>query len=144
MSGRTLFDGASPKTQTIEAVKQLIAYQQHHGQVPAEMPAFYRLSGEMVLVLSNKEDAYYVVTAKACSCPAATYQPGRACKHQRKFFPQPKKSQAQTEAESDAELVKIAGPKRLAMPPADSIRPGKNEGWGGGMNGPVDPAEVVA
>jgi hypothetical protein len=54
------------------------------------MPAFYRLSGEMVLVLSNKKDSYYVVTPKTCSCPAATYRPGQ-CKHQRRYFPEPKK-----------------------------------------------------
>jgi hypothetical protein len=29
-----------------------------------------------------------VTTPKACSCPAATYNPGQACKHQRKFFSQ--------------------------------------------------------
>ena len=40
----------------------------------------------MVLVLSNKKDAYYVVTPKTCSCPAATYHPGQPCKHRAKFF----------------------------------------------------------
>jgi len=39
----------------------------------------------LVLVLSNKKNAYYTVTAKACSCPAATYHQG-PCKHQRKHF----------------------------------------------------------
>ncbi len=112
MVRKTLFEGKDPKTQSIEAVKQLIAYH-HHGQEPAEMPPFYRLSGEMVLVLSNKEDAYYVVAHKACSCPSATYHPGQACKHQRKYFPQPMRT------------LKLA----------DEIRPAGK--WPGGMNGPV-------
>ena len=80
---------ASPVTQTRDAVQQLIAYF-NHGQQPEEMPSFYRLDGEMVLVLNNKKDAYYVVTPAGCSCPAATYHPGQPCKHSRKYFPQPK------------------------------------------------------
>jgi len=80
MNGKTLLELSSPVTQSCEAVKQLIAYH-HHGQVPKEMPDFYGLSGEMVLVLRNKKYAYYVVTPKACSCPAATYHPGQPCKH---------------------------------------------------------------
>lgn len=80
---------AFPVTQTREAVKQLIAYF-NHGQQPEEMPSFYRLSGETVLVQSNKSDAYYVTTPKSCSCPASVYNPGKPCKHSRKYFPQPK------------------------------------------------------
>ena len=49
------------------------------------MPSFYRLSGEIVLVISNNKDRYYVVTPKACSCPSFTYS-GGPCKHQRKYF----------------------------------------------------------
>jgi len=116
MVGRTLFEGASPKTQSIEAVKQLIAYH-HHGQKPAEMPEFYRLSGEMVLALSNKKDAYYMVTPKACSCPAATYHPGWACKHQRKYLP-------------------LKGEPVRTLNLADEIRPSGK--WPGGLNGPVN------
>jgi hypothetical protein len=82
---KVFIDAKSPTTQSTEAVKQLIAYH-HHGEEPKEMPDFYQLSGEMVLVLSNKKDAYYVVTPKACSCPAATYHPGQPCKHRAKFF----------------------------------------------------------
>jgi hypothetical protein len=116
MMNKTLYEGKSPLTQSAEAVKQLIAYR-HHGQEPQEMPAFYRLSGEMVLVLSNKKDVYYVVTHKTCSCPAAIYRPGAACKHQRKYFPAPKPAAT------------------------GSIRPeGK---WPGGFNGPVNMPEVA-
>ncbi len=80
---------SSPVTQTAAAVKQLIDYN-NHGQDPEEMPDFYRLTGDMVLVLSNKKDAYYVTTTKTCSCPAATYHPGQPCKHARKYFPESK------------------------------------------------------
>lgn len=86
---KTIVQIKSPVTQTVEAVQQLIAYF-NHGQQPEEMPDFYRLTGEMVLVLNNKKDAYYVTTPKSCSCPAATYNPGKPCKHRREYFPQPK------------------------------------------------------
>jgi hypothetical protein len=114
MAGKIIFEGESPKTQTIEGVKALITFH-NHGEAPKEMPAFYRMSGEMVLVLSNKKDSYYVVTPRDCSCPARTFNPGKPCKHQRGYFPQPKKA-------SEAKVQ-------------DSIKPvGK---WAGGHNGPV-------
>jgi hypothetical protein len=78
--------------------------------------------GRIVLVLSNKKDAYYTVTEKKCSCPVASYHHG-SCKHQRRYFPQGEK------------------PTATASEPG-SIRPtGK---WPGGMNGPVDPSEIKA
>jgi len=86
---------ASPVTQSREAVEQLIRYH-NHGQQPVEMPDFYRLTGEMVLVLNNKKDAYYVTTPKSCSCPASVYNPGKPCKHSRKYFPQPKPAEEPT------------------------------------------------
>jgi hypothetical protein len=119
MSGKTILEVTSPVTQTKEAVAQLIAYF-NHGHEPAEMPAFYRLTADMVLVRSNKGDAYYVVTPKSCSCSSATYRPNQACKHQRNYFPQPKKA---------AEPATV-GSIRLA---------GK---WAGGHNGPV-PLEAL-
>ena len=111
---------SSPVTQTLAAVKQLITFQ-NQGQEPAEMPAFYRLSAEMVLVRNNKGDAYYVTTPKSCSCPAATYNPGHPCKHARKYFSQPKR-------EVSALVV-------------DSIRP---DGKWHGQNGPWIEDEVKA
>ena len=76
---------SSPVTQTAAAVKQLIAYQ-NHGQEPEEMPAFYRLTRDMVLVLGNKKDAYYTCTAAKCSCPGNQFR--HNCKHMRKYFPE--------------------------------------------------------
>jgi hypothetical protein len=118
MNGKTIL--SSPVTQTAAAVKQLIIFQ-NHGQVPAEMPAFCRLSADLVLVRNNKGDAYYVTTPKSCSCPAATYNPGHPCKHARKYFPQPK--------------------REVSAPAVDSIRP---EGKWHGHNGPWIEDEVMA
>jgi hypothetical protein len=77
--------------------------------------------GGAKLVKSNNGDAFYTVTAKACSCPAATYHPGQLCKHQRKHL----------------------GAKPASRPTeAVSIKPtGK---WPGGMNGPVDECKGAA
>jgi len=133
MNGKTIL--AFPVTQTREAVEQLIAYF-NHGQQPEEMPSFYRLSGDMVLVQNNKKDAYYVVTPEGCSCPAATYHPGQPCKHTRKYFAQPKKSREGLEAEGEAILVAHHNTaKRLARPPEirDSL-----PGWPEGAHGPVE------
>jgi len=74
--------------------------------------------GSLKLVKSNKGDAFYGVTAKACSCPSAAYRPGQSCKHQRALFPQGE-----------------AATKPAATEPG-SIRPiGK---WPGGFNGLVE------
>ncbi|MCX6677387.1 MAG: SWIM zinc finger domain-containing protein [Methanothrix sp.] len=100
---------ASPVTQIREAVKQLITFH-NHGIEPQEMPDLYRLSVDMVLVLNNKKDAYYVTTPKTCSCPAAVYNPG-PCKHSRKYFPQSMRQ------------VATEGPRMLARQGEDGIRP---------------------
>jgi hypothetical protein len=115
MSGKILFNGASPVTQKTDAVEALAAY------LGKEISGDGVLNlGNFKLVRSNKGDAFYGVTATKCSCPAASYHHG-PCKHQRKFFPQ------------------VAKP--LATEP-ESIRPtGK---WPGGRNGPVDEIMGVA
>ena len=109
MNEKNLLDGLQgQKTQSVDAVKALITFY-NHGEEPAEMPAFYRLSGEMVLVLSNKKNDYYVVTAKACSCPSFTYR-GGPCKHQRMYLAESKphgQSLAQTLEEHDSNLYKM-------------------------------------
>jgi len=127
---------SSPVTQSREAVEQLIRYH-NHGQQPVEMPSFYRLSGEMVLVLNNKKDAYYVTTPKTCSCPASVYNPRKPCKHSRKYFPQPKKIREELEAEGEAILEAHHNTvKRLARPPEDISA--SLPGWPEGAHGPVE------
>jgi len=106
---------ATGQSTTIIIKKALDAYF-NHGQQPEEMPSFYRLSGELVLAQSKKGDAYYVTTPHSCSCPAATYNPGKPCKHSMKYFPQQKR-------EAPKEQVDL----RASLP-----------GWPGGMNGPVE------
>ena len=138
MDGRIFV--AYPVTQTRVAVEQLIAYF-NHGQQPEEMPSFYRLSSDMVFVQSNKGDVYYVTTPKSCSCPAATYNPGKPCKHSRKYFPQPKKSREELEAEGEAILEAHHNTaKRLARPPEDirASLPGWRGPDGQRANGPVE------
>ena len=110
MLNKTLL--ASPVTQSRDAVKQLIAYF-NHDKAPEEMPDFYRLKGEMVLVRSKKGDAYYATSPKTCSCPSAIYNPGRPCKHSLRFFPSAAKPEQ--------------GDIRATLP-----------GWPGGHNGQAE------
>lgn len=84
---KTIFDGASPKTQSVEAVKALLTWR---GRATDPMPSTIEFANEgeesrLVLVLSNKRNSYYVVTPAKCSCPSQTYR-GGPCKHMRKHF----------------------------------------------------------
>ena len=117
MSGKNLLEGRTGQvTQSVDVIKSLLAYV---GRASDPMPSVVSLdNGRMVLVLSNKKDAYYITTATKCSCPAASYHHG-PCKHIRKYFPQP-----------------VAATPVATASEAGSIRPpGK---WPGGFNGPVD------
>jgi hypothetical protein len=87
MDGKTLFDGASPKTQSLDAVKALLTWK---GRAVDPLPSVVEFANEgeesrLMLVLSNDKKNYYVTTARACSCPSATYHQ-EPCKHQRKYF----------------------------------------------------------
>ena len=136
MSGRILVQMQNPVTQKPEAVEALAAY------LNKPIEAGVLDLGSATLVKSNKGDAFYTVTAKACSCPAMTYHPGMACKHQRKYFPQPKKSREELEAEGEAILEAHHNTvKRLARPPESSSIRDSLPGWRGPdgqrANGPV-------
>ena len=122
MEGKTLLASGSPITQSIDAVKSLLAYV---GRASDPLPTDVSFdSGRLVLVLNNKKDAYYTVTAKACSCPSAIYRHNGPCKHQRKYFAE--------------QITKPAARE----PVGDRIKPeGK---WPGGFNGPVDPDTIKA
>ena len=121
MDGRTFLASASPITQSIDAVKTLLAYV---GRASDPLPTDVSFdNGRLVLVLNNKKDAYYTVTAKACSCPSAIYRHNGPCKHQRKYFA---KQIAETASEDQTESIKPAAK------------------WPGGHNGPVDPDEIKA
>ena len=125
-----------PTTQTIESVKALLSWR---GRASDPLPFFVEIDsgeGRCVLVLSNKRDCFYVTTARACSCPAATFNHG-PCKHQRKYFNLPNRGGLKELAGSAGGL---AAKKSTAAEPA-ARKVGK---WPGGMNGPVPPEELEA
>ena len=120
MSGNLLEGRSGPVTQSVDAVKTLLAFV---GRASDPMPTDVTLdNGRLVLVLSNKKDVYYTCTARACSCPSSTYRHGQTCKHQRKYFPQ-------------QETAKTVSAN-------DSIKPVAT--WPGGRNGPWIDDKVVA
>ena len=87
MNSKTILTVEGPTTQSVKAVCALLAWK---GRSSNPLPSFVELGngeGKVVLVLSNKKDSYYTVTARDCSCPAAIYHHG-PCKHQRKYFPE--------------------------------------------------------
>lgn len=142
MSGKNLLGGQTgPITQSVDAVKALLSFKKVASDpLPNEVSLD---GGRLVLVLSNKKDAYYVVTPTVCSCPAATYHPGQPCKHSRKYFPQPQKSRGEIEAEGEAILEAHHNiTKRLARPPESSSIRASLPGWRGPdgqrANGPVE------
>ena len=112
MTTRVLF--GAPVTQSTEAIESLLKYL---GKPIDPLPDVVKLL-DMVLVLNNRKDAYYITTAQSCSCPSAAYRPGQKCKHQRRYFPG-----------TDA-------PGHVTAETSDSIRPSGK--WPGGFNGPVD------
>ena len=157
MVERALLDSRSPITQSIEAVKSLLAYV---GRSCDPLPTFLELPDKTcILVLSNKKNAYYTVTPESCSCPSATYRPGKPCKHQRRYFPEAitaGKSQihpmtmAETLEEHDRNLPKmpksyqrmVRAAREESAEDSDSIRPAGK--WPGGFNGPVDQDTIEA
>jgi len=121
MESKTLLTSGGPITQSIDAVKVLLAYVRRASD---PLPTDVGLdNGRLILVLNNKKDAYYTVTAKACSCPSAIYRHNGPCKHQRKYFAE--------------QIAKYASEDRT-----ESIKPTAK--WAGGYNGPADPDEVKA
>ena len=98
MVARTILNPEYPTTQSIDSVKALLAWR---GRASDPLPSFIEMgSGDnrLVLVLSNKKDSYYTVTSRDCSCPAAIYNHGKACKHQRKYFPEVKAATKPTDS----------------------------------------------
>ena len=103
-----------PVTQSIDAVKSLLAYV---GRASDPLPSDVTFdSGRLVLVLNNKKDAYYTCTARACSCPSATYRHNGPCKHQRKFFSEAKAATKNTASEP---LIKRGGFRPVDLLPSE-------------------------
>jgi len=88
MDGKNLLEGQTcPVSQSIDAVKGLLTWK---GRAVDPLPSVVEFANEceesrLMLVLSGDKKNYYVTTARACSCPAASYHQG-PCKHQRKYF----------------------------------------------------------
>jgi hypothetical protein len=101
-------------TQSVEAVVELLKYL---GRPTSPIPEAIEMP-DMMLVLNGKKNAFYITTPKSCSCPSSTYRPGKQCKHQRRYFPEPKKTQVEIEALAETEQLLSAK-------------------WFGGFNGPV-------
>ncbi len=114
-ASRVLFEKTVATTQCVEAVVEMLKFL---GREYDPLPDAVKLTG-LVLVLSNKKDCFYVVGPHDCSCPAKTYNPGKSCKHQRRFYPEQVKHGSMADA-----LAQI-----------DSIRPAAK--WEGGYGGPV-------
>jgi hypothetical protein len=109
-----------PVTQSLDAIKSLLAYV---GRASDPMPSEVSMdNGRLMLVLSNKKDAYYTVTEKKCSCPARVWHPGTPCKHQRKYFGA---SMAPTVAPTSEPLVKRGGFKPFDEMPGEEMRAAK-------------------
>jgi hypothetical protein len=116
MSGNVLVQIETPKTQSVPAIKALLAWR---GRAADPLPQFVELGKDesrVILVLSNKRDSYYTVTTKACSCPAATWHPDHQCKHQRKYFAESKPATKTTDSEP---LVKRGGFRPIDLLPSE-------------------------
>lgn len=115
MNGRNLLEGRTgPVTQSVDAIKNLLAYV---GRSSEPMPSDVSLdNGRLVLVLSNKKDAYYTTTATKCSCPARDWHPNQPCKHQRKHFPEAKATTMHTASEP---FIQRGGFKPVDMLPSE-------------------------
>jgi len=144
MNGKKLvYQVESPKTQSTESVKALLAWKKVSYDPLPEFVEMGKGDSRLVLVLSNKKDAYYVTTPRSCSCPSAVYNHGKPCKHSRKYFPQPKKSREELVAEGEAILEAHHNTaKRLVRPPEESSICDSLPGWRGPdgqrANGPVE------
>jgi hypothetical protein len=135
MAGKILTQIESPKTQSVDAVRLLLAYV---GRASDPMPVYVELKGGVRLTKSSKGDAYYTTTPTDCSCKSRTYNPGTPCKHMKALQAgnavDASRTQARAYQARQRELRAQA--KGRFSRPEDSIRPeGK---WSGGHNGPID------
>ncbi len=108
----------SPKTQSIGAVKVLLAWK---GRAVDSLPSFVELAGGVRLTLSSKGDVYYTTTPTNCSCPARTYHPGKPCKHMKALLTG--NSLAASQAQARAYQAHQREAKTMPAPAVDSIRP---------------------
>ena len=130
MAGNTLIQVESPKTQSIDGVKSLLAYV---GRSSDPMPIFVELKGGVRLTKSSKGDCYYCTTPTDCSCKARTFNPGTPCKHMKAL--QAGNSVEASRAQATAYQARQRAARLKPTEPVDSIRPAGK--WASGHNGPV-------
>jgi hypothetical protein len=129
----------NPKTQSIDAVKLLLAYV---GRASDPLPVFLELKGGVRLTRSKKGDCFYTTTPTDCSCKARTYNPGTPCKHMKTILAgnAVEASRAQARAYQARQKELRGKGSSLPEPQEDSIRP--TGGWvgpnGERANGPVE------
>jgi hypothetical protein len=83
-----------------------------------ETPEIISLANDARLVLSSKQDCYYMATVKSCSCKAGQY--GRMCKHRKPLLEGDQPSQAAIYQARQRELHARA--KAGLSEPVDRIR----------------------
>jgi hypothetical protein len=122
MTGKNMLEGRTgPVTQSVASVKALLSWKGHPTN---ELPTDVTLdNGRLILVLSNKKDAYYTCTARACSCPGNQFR--HDCKHMRKYFPEAK---AATQAKASEPLIERGGFRPVDMLPSEERAAAKAQG----------------
>ena len=137
MSGKVLFDGVGPKTQSVESVKAMIEFLT--SEPVRELPAVVRLANGTRLTQSSKGDCFYMTTPTDCSCKARTFNPAAQCKHMKALLVGNSVEASRAQAKAYQARQRELRANHGSLQPVDSIRPeGK---WPGGRNGPV--LEVV-
>jgi hypothetical protein len=119
---KTILYIESPKTQSIDAGKSLLALV---GRSADPLPSDVSLdSGRLVLILSNKKDAYYTCTARACSCPGNQFR--HNCKHMRKYFAEVAPSKPTKPADTGTSLIERGGFKPISLLPSEEAQEAKS------------------
>ena len=113
---KNLLEGRTgPVTQSLDAVKSLLI---HMVKTINPLPSEVSLdNGRLVLVLSNKKDAYYTCTSRACSCPGNQFR--HNCKHIRKYFPQ---AEAEKVGSASEPLIQRGGFRPFDEMPGEEVK----------------------
>lgn len=77
MNGTTILEPMLPTIKSAKAVKPLITAIRH-GHAPEEMPPFFGMSADIVLVQNAKKDSCYMTSPRDAGAFAMIYHPGQA------------------------------------------------------------------
>jgi len=131
---RTILNLENPVTQSIDSVRALLAYLHR----PADpLPSFVELQNSVRLTLSKDKKAYYVTTAKECSCPARAFNPARHASI--RGSTSLRKSSQQHRAGLRGRQMRRAASGRCSISHPALLRTAlRGEGGGGGVDGRPD------